>query len=138
MSQWQPGDPEPGEQRYLPYGQPMPPGPNGQPPAAYPVVHAPYGIDPISGLPLSDKSKVVAGVLQLVLSLFSLPGIGRLYAGNVGIGLTQLLGTLISLPLMCAFIGFATFPAFILWGIVDGIVMLASATLRDGNGRIVR
>ena len=40
------------------------------------------------GVPLSDKSKVAAGVLQLFLGGF---GVGRFYTGHVGIAIAQLL-----------------------------------------------
>src|SRR5690242_14514404 len=62
-------------------------GPYPVPPGADP--HAPYGREPMTGQPYSDKSKVVAGVLQLLLPF----GVGRLYAGHTGIGIAQLLLT---------------------------------------------
>src|SRR6478609_4930851 len=77
---WQP--PPPGWQPPPgPYGYGYPPNPA-----------APYGIHPITGVPYSDKSKVVAGVLQLVVPL----GIGRFYMGDTNIGIAQLLVTLVT------------------------------------------
>jgi len=105
-------------------------------PGAYPF--AGYGLDPVTGAPLSDKSKVAAGVLQLVLSLVGVCGVGRLYAGHVGIGLTQLLGAVVSYLLICALIGLVTLPLIVLWSVIDGIVILASSTVRDGHGRLMR
>ncbi len=63
-----------------PPSYPMPPqypGPGGyvDPPSA------PFGRHPVTGEPLSDKSKVVAGLLQL-LGLFGLVGIGRIYSAT--------------------------------------------------------
>lgn len=138
--------PEPGEtppygapqyQHYQPYQAPI--GTPGYGMAAYGIgPMAPYGVDPATGQPLSDKSKLAAGLLQLLLSLFGIPGVGRLYAGHIGIGLTQLLGAIASYVLICVFIGLFTFWAFLLWGIIDGIVLLAGSNARDGQGRLMR
>jgi hypothetical protein len=108
--------------------------PTGFPPVHYPgpmphpgpVVHggydpqAPYGRDPVSGFPYSDRSKVVAGLLQLLLPI----GIGRMYAGQAGIGVAQLLLTL--------FFGIG-----IVWAFIDGIVILAGRPT-DRHGRPLR
>jgi hypothetical protein len=91
-----------------------------------PVAHggydpqAPYGRDPVSGFPYSDRSKVVAGLLQLLLPI----GIGRMYAGQAGIGVAQLLLTL--------FFGIG-----IVWAFIDGIVILAGRPT-DRHGRPLR
>jgi len=97
------------------------------PPAPYtgghPVAYdpqAPYGRDPVSGFPYSDRSKVVAGLLQLFLPI----GIGRMYAGHPGIGVAQLLLTL--------FFGIG-----VIWAFIDGIVILAGRPT-DGRGRPLR
>lgn len=82
--------------------------------------HAPYGRDPVSGFPYSDRSKVVAGLLQLFLPI----GIGRMYAGHAGIGIAQLLLTL--------FFGIG-----VIWAFIDGIVILAGRPT-DGRGRPLR
>src|SRR5712675_143530 len=79
--QQQPGYPPPGQYQ-PPRGQyPPPPGqyppPAGQYPSAYMDPAAPFGRHPLTGEPLSDKSKAVAGLLQL-LGLFGLVGIGRI------------------------------------------------------------
>jgi hypothetical protein len=52
---------------------------------------SPYGVDPITGMPFSDKSKVVAGLLNIFLF-----GAGRLYTGHIGIGIAQILTTVFS------------------------------------------
>jgi hypothetical protein len=79
-------------------------------PVSHPGVdpHAPYGREPRTGQPYSDKSKVVAGVLQLFLPF----GVGRLYAGHTAIGIAQLLLTV--------FFGIG-----LVWAFIDGIVILA-------------
>ena len=49
-----------------------------------PQALAPFGVDPLTGLPYSDKSKLVAGLLQIFLGGL---GIGRFYLGNVGMAI---------------------------------------------------
>jgi TM2 domain-containing membrane protein YozV len=86
---------------------------------------APYGRHPVTGEPFSDKSKVIAGLLQLV-GLFGLVGFGRIYLGQTGLGVAQLIVGLVT----CG-IG-----AWI-WGIVDA-VMIFSGRVRDNAGRPLR
>ncbi|WP_326599325.1 protein kinase domain-containing protein [Streptomyces sp. NBC_01803] len=93
------------------------------PPVAYPVAaayvpYSPYGYDAL-GRPLSNKSKVVAGLLQIFLGVF---GVGRFYTGHVGIGLIQLF----------------TCGGWGLWALIDGIVFLVSDSRTDGMGRILK
>ncbi|MET9253462.1 TM2 domain-containing protein [Streptomyces sp. NPDC003717] len=97
---------------YPPPGYQQPPGYYGVDPAA------PYGYDPY-GRPYSDKSKIVAGVLQLFLGSF---GIGRFYTGSVGVGIAQLF--------TCGGLGF--------WALIDGIMYLVSNDRTDAQGRILR
>jgi Domain of unknown function (DUF1707)/TM2 domain len=94
------------------------------PPPVWPVAHqvdptAPYGREPRTGLPYSDRSKVIAGVLQIILPF----GIGRFYSGHTGIGVAQLL---------LSFLGIG-----ILWAFIDGIVLLAGRAT-DPYGRPMR
>ncbi|MDK1476326.1 NINE protein [Streptomyces sp. 549] len=115
---------QPGQQ---PYGQPGQP---GQPAYGYPQQpppgpgmyganpQAPYGYDPY-GRPYSDKSKIVAGVLQLFIGTL---GIGRFYTGHIGIGVAQLL--------TCGGLG--------IWALVDGIIFLVSDDRTDAEGRLLR
>jgi len=120
-----------------PYGPAMPYGavtPYGGP--------APYGVDPVTGLPMSDKSKVVAGVLQLLPGfLLGLGGIGRLYAGQTTLGVIQVVASVVGwVSFWCGFL--LVLPFFItigvwLWFVVDGIVMLAGHPA-DGAGRPLR
>lgn len=103
---------------------PPPPGGYPPPPGAYPPPgmtadpNAPYGYDPY-GRPYSDKSKIVAGVLQLTLGGL---GIGRFYIGHVGLGIAQLL----------------TCGGFGIWALVDGIMLLTGNNTTDSQGRILR
>lgn len=90
--------------------------------APYQSYGAPYGIDPLTGIPYSDKSKLVAGLLQIFLGGL---GIGRFYLGNVGIAIAQIAVTFLTL-------GFGG-----LWPLIDGIVLLAGNP-RDAQGRPLR
>jgi TM2 domain-containing membrane protein YozV len=114
-----------------PYAPPFPPPvappfPYPAPPtAAYPVpyvpgyVEAPFGREPATGIPYSERQKVVAGVLQLLLPF----GVGRFYTGHIGTGLAQLL---------LSFVGIG-----VLWAFLDGLVILLGRPL-DGDGRPLR
>ncbi|GAA1229804.1 DUF1707 domain-containing protein [Prauserella halophila] len=72
-------------------------------------------------LPPPDKSKIVAGVLQILLPF----GIGRFYTGHTGLALAQLSVTLLTLGVGS------------IWPLIDGIVLLAKGGV-DGNGRRLR
>jgi hypothetical protein len=124
----QPGYPPPGYQQQGPqpgYQQPGYPPPGFPPPGYYPPPgtytgdpNAPYGYDPY-GRPYSDKSKIIAGILQLTLGGF---GVGRFYLGNVGMGLAQLF--------TCGGLG--------VWSLIDGILLLTGNDHTDEHGRILR
>jgi len=104
------------------YGQPMPPGqmvPYQQQPYGYPGAQPQYDQ---FGRPISDKSKVVAGVLGIALGGF---GAGRFYTGHTGIAVAQLIVTLVT----C---GLGHF-----WGLVDGIMILVNGGT-DAQGRVLR
>lgn len=66
------------------------------------------------------KSKVVAGILQLLLPGL---GIGRFYLGHAGLGIGQLLVFLFT----CAVGG-------VIWGFIDGIYILCGGVKTDGRG----
>lgn len=108
------------------YGQPVPgqagypQAPYGQPPYG---AHqgAPWGVHPVTGVPYSDKSKLIAGLLQILIPL----GIGRFYTGQTGLGIAQLLVTVLT----CGIGG--------LWPFIDGIVILAGDP-KDEQGRPLR
>ncbi|WKG06348.1 NINE protein [Mycolicibacterium sp. HK-90] len=117
-----------------PSGDPQPasfPPPAGYPPPGYPPYpmyvdpSAPYGRHPITGEPYSDKSKVVAGLLQL-LGLFGLVGIGRIYLGETAFGIAQLVVGLVTCGI-----------GAVIWGIVDAVLILTDK-VRDQYGRPLR
>lgn len=94
-----------------------PPRPMG-PPFPPPVLRPPYAVSPYEQ---SDRSRVVAGILNILLPF----GIGRFYTGQVGIAVAQLLVTLF------------TFGVGALWPFIDGIVLLAYGGT-DRYGRRLR
>ena len=112
-----PGQPYPGQ---VGYGQPYPgqayPGQPGY--GQMPDPAAPFGRHPVTGEPLSDKQKIVAGLLQIFLGAF---GAGRWYLGDTGIALAQLF--------TCGGLG--------IWALIDGIMMLMG-NVRDKQGRPLR
>ena len=79
----------------------------------------------MTGEPLSDKSKLIAGLLQL-LGLFGFAGIGRIYLGHIGLGVAQLLVGLVTCGLGAA-----------IWGTVDAVLILTDK-VRDSQGRPLR
>jgi len=111
-----PGSPYPGS---YPQGPQYPQG--AYPPPGYPPYGAAHGVDPY-GRPYSDKSKIAAGLLQIFLGGF---GIGRFYLGYVGIGIAQIIVTVITLGLGA------------IWGFIDGILILVG-NVRDPQGRPLR
>lgn len=123
-----PYHPPPGP--YPPPGYP-PPGPYPQP-GYYPDPAAPYGRHVFTGEPLSDKSKVVAGLLQL-LGIVGILGIGRIYLGQTGLGVAQLVAGLLISIVTC---GFGVIVP-VIWGIVDAVLILTDR-VRDAQGRPLR
>ncbi|MDP3276746.1 MAG: TM2 domain-containing protein [Deltaproteobacteria bacterium] len=113
-----------GQQPQQGYGQPQyaqPPSPFAPPQQGFGMVsHAPFGIDPMTGLPFSDKEKMTAGLLQLFLV-----GAGRIYLGHMGIGIAQIVVTIFTCGIGA------------LWPFIDGIMML-SGSVRDVQGRPLR
>ncbi|MCK9878194.1 TM2 domain-containing protein [Frankia sp. Ag45/Mut15] len=89
------------------YGQPAPFDSN-----------APFGRHPVTGEPYSEKQKLTAGLLQILLGGV---GAGRWYLGNTGIALAQLF--------TCGGLG--------IWALIDGIMML-TGSVRDKQGRPLR
>jgi TM2 domain-containing membrane protein YozV len=99
-----------GQQAYGQAGQPgygqagyPPPGQQGYDP------NAPYGVDPKTGKPYSSKSKIVAGILQVLLGGF---GAGRFYTGHTGLAVGMLVVSLVTCGIGA------------IWGLIDGILIL--------------
>ena len=120
----QPGPPPPAYQQPTapqpaygppPYAQPG----YGYPPGYHPA--APYGVHPMTGVPYSDKSKLVAALLQILVPL----GIGRMYIGDTRTGVIQLVVTVLTCGIGA------------LWPFIDGIMMLVGDPV-DSDGRPLR
>lgn len=133
----QPGYPPQGQGGYPPQPQGgYPPGQPGYPPQGMypphgqmgygaPLVadpNAPYGIDPKTGIPFSDKQKMVAGLLQICLGGFA---VGRFYTGHTGMAIAQLAVTWLTCGLG------------VFWPIIDGVMILANGGT-DAQGRPLR
>lgn len=84
---------------------------------------APYGVDPLSGLPYSDKQKMIAGILQLLLGAF---GAGRFYTGHTSTAIAQIAVTWLT----CGVGG--------IWPMIDGIMLLTGNDQTDSNGLPLR
>lgn len=82
---------------------------------------APYGIHPVTGVPYSDKSKLIAGLLQILIPL----GIGRFYSGHTSLGVGQLLVTIFTCGIGA------------IWPFIDGILILVGDPT-DAQGRPLR
>jgi TM2 domain-containing membrane protein YozV len=124
-----PPPPPPGGSAPPPPGYGPPPG-YQPPPGGYPPppgyafgahAGAPWGVHPVTGVPYSDKQKLIAGLLQILLPF----GIGRFYIGDTGIGVAQLLVSIFT----CGIGG--------LWSLIDGIIMLTGEP-NDAQGRPLR
>lgn len=101
------------------YGHPAPPAYGQHPYGAGP--QAPWGVHPVTGVPYSDKSKLIAGLIQILIPL----GIGRIYMGQTGLGVAQLLVTVLTCGIGAV------------WPFIDGIVILAGDP-KDAQGRPLR
>ena len=93
-----------------------PPRPNPAPPQA--AIYPTYANLPYIG-PRSDRSRVLGGILQIVL-----PGVGRMYLGYYALGVMQLVLTICT-------------GVMVLWPFIDGIVILSGGVKFDGFGRVM-
>ena len=134
-----------------PYGPPGPPGhpPHGGPPgfvppsppaggpfAPGPMVPAhpgaPFGVHPTLGRPYSDKTKLIAGLLQILVGF----GVGRYYTGHTGLAIAQTVACGFGIFILSWFTcGLSAFVVF--WTLIDGIVLLATDST-DEHGRLLR
>lgn len=71
---------------------------------------------------VSDKSKIVAGILQILLGAF---GAGRFYTGHIGMAIGQIAATWLT----CGIGG--------VWPLIDGILILVKGGT-DAQGRPLR
>src|ERR1700735_3177082 len=129
---------------------PPPPTPGFPPPQSYPAYpgyprfsgypgyvdpQAPFGRDPATGLPLSDKSATTAGLLQLFFGLF---GVGRFYIDTTQIAVAQLcLGLFGVIFTLFCLLGLPVLLGGIIWAVVDAI-MIFTGSVKDNYGRKLR
>lgn len=92
------------------------PAPSYRPEPPPPPVHQHHGYLPYGPVQLSDKSKLAAGLLQILLPF----GVGRFYTGHYGMAFAQLVLALL-------WVG-------VIWSIIDGIIILANGG-HDRYGR---
>jgi TM2 domain-containing membrane protein YozV len=71
------------------------------------------------GVVTSDKSRLAAGLLGILLGGI---GVHRFYLGNIGIGIIQIIVTIITLGIGS------------LWGFIEGIIIIAGANWKDAEG----
>ncbi|HEY0638194.1 MAG TPA: NINE protein [Pseudonocardiaceae bacterium] len=90
-------------------------------PGQYADPSAPFGYDP-QGRPYSDKQKLIAGLLQILIGGF---GVGRFYTGHTGIAVAQIAVTIVTCGIGA------------IWGLIDGIMILVNGGT-DAQGRPLR
>ena len=71
----------------------------------------------------SDKSRLTAGILGILLGSI---GVHRFYLGNIGIGILQIIVSIISLGIGA------------IWGFIEGIIIIAGGNWKDAQGRPLR
>lgn len=76
-----------------------------------------------TGSVTGQKSKVAAGLLGIFLGVF---GVHNFYLGKTGRGVTQLL--------LCLLSCFVLSPVTSIWGLIEGIMILAGEINVDGHG----
>jgi hypothetical protein len=111
--------------------------------SGYPGFLPAYGVDPATGQPLSDKTRLGAGMLQLLFAVFlALGGIGRLYAGQTSLGVSQVVLSVVGWTAFWS--GFATSgltwilsAGLWIWFVIDGVLVLTGRPV-DEHGRLLR
>ncbi len=103
---------------YQPYGSDAPPE-NSYYATRSPLSNYPTANYPMASLPRSDKSRIAAGILNIVV-----PGVGRMYLGYMGQGIMQLLLT------PCLGLG-------AIWSMIDGVIILTGGVKLDGYNRVL-
>lgn len=70
-----------------------------------------------------QKEKLTAGLLGILLGVF---GVHNFYLGKTGLGITQLLITILSCGLLAVVSS--------IWGLIEGVMILTGSIDTDGNG----
>lgn len=99
----------------------------GQPNYQQPNYQQPYQNYPQGGYGYKDpnaKSKIAAGILGILIGAL---GVHNFYLGYTGKGIAQVLITFLS----CGTLSWAS----AIWGLIEGILILAGSIATDANGR---
>ena len=116
----------------IPYQQPYGQGGYQMPPQGNPY-QQPYGyqtpppyMPPMVPLGYSQKNKLVAGILGILIGVF---GVHNFYLGYTGKAVAQLLLTLLGSVFTCGLSAVAVW----IWGLVEGIMILTGGIKVDGH-----
>lgn len=89
------------------------------------------GVATNNGISLTGKSKVAAGILGIFLGCF---GVHNFYLGYTSKAVVQLVLTIVGILFTCIGIGVLLVFAVEIWGLVEGIMILAGKIDRDAAG----
>uniref|UniRef100_UPI00405635DF NINE protein n=1 Tax=Acetatifactor sp. TaxID=1872090 RepID=UPI00405635DF len=103
----------------------------GQPVAPEASVCMQCGVATRVMAPDSAKSKVAAGLLGIFLGCF---GVHNFYLGYTSKAVTQLVLTIVGYVTSCIGIGILLVLGTSIWGLVEGIMILAGKIACDANG----
>lgn len=81
--------------------------------------------------PPNAKSKIAAGLLAIFLGAY---GVHNFYLGYTKKAVTQLVLTLVGIPLCCVVVGAFMILGVSIWGLVEGIMIFAGNINTDANG----
>ncbi|MDR2045011.1 MAG: NINE protein [Clostridium sp.] len=103
----------------------------GQPVSNQAVVCLNCGVLNQPPFPIGGKSKTAAGILGILLGCF---GVHNFYLGYTARAVVQLCLTMAGIPLSCLGIGALMIFGAYVWGLVEGILILAGKISTDGRG----
>ena len=81
------------------------------------------GVEPQSVIAFSDRSRLTAGILGVLLGFL---GVHSFYLGRVGKGIIQIVVTVLTLGVGG------------LWGFIEGIIILTGSRWADSEGKLLR
>lgn len=81
------------------------------------------------------KSKIAAGLLALFLGSY---GVHNFYLGYTGKAVTQLLLTVLGIPLSLIFIGLPMMAGAGIWAFVEAIMIFAGSINKDAKGNLLK
>lgn len=89
------------------------------------------GVAVTSAVPGEAKSKLAAGLLGIFLGAF---GVHNFYLGYTSKAVTQLVLTIVGIVLSCIVIGAFLAAGIQIWGLIEGIMILAGKIDKDAKG----